>query len=174
MKQEKVDTLISELKMSDDLLVLKAIKKIRKSGSEKLIQPLVELLHDTDSDTVKQEIIQLFYDLKDSKSIPVLLDALDSEKGIPNRAILMSVFWQAGMNPSEEVDVFVRIAIEGDYMQALEALTVIENLEGPFKEETILESLLNLKSYFSNEKDDPKRPLILTIAEILNLVDKHL
>ncbi len=78
------------------------------------------------------------------------------------------------MNPAANIDVFTRIAVDGDYMEALEALTVIENLEGPFEEHTVLESLLKLKTYLDEDVDEEKKTLISTIQQIVLLIDQHL
>ena len=41
-------------------------------------------------------------------------------------------------------------------MVALEALTLIENLEGPFNEQDLIESMITLNEYLTNQTDDKK------------------
>jgi hypothetical protein len=42
-------------------------------------------------------------------------------------------------------------------MEAFEAYTIIDNLEGPFEEENIMEAQLVLKSYFSMANEDEEK-----------------
>jgi hypothetical protein len=45
---------------------------------------------------------------------------------------------------------FVEIAVDGDFMEALDCLTILENMEGPFEERQILEAQLHLKDYLED------------------------
>jgi hypothetical protein len=51
----------------------------------------------------------------------------------------------------------VTAAIKGSFMEAFEAYTIIDNLEGPFEEENIMEAQLVLKSYFSMANEDEEK-----------------
>lgn len=171
ISKEKLKTLTSQLSSGDEKTTLKVLKQIRTGGNELLIPVLVEVLADTTSEKVQTEVLQVLFDLKNSKATPLLIEALDTDKGKANRAMLVSVFWQANLQPADHIDKFVEIAIEGDYMETLECLTVIENLDGPFEEEPVMESLLKLKSYFSGDKDEQKHPLLESILEIVQKID---
>ena len=67
---------------------------------------------------------------------------------------------------SDYIDDFVLIATNGNFMEALDCLTIIENLEGPFMEENILECQLHLKAYLEKDhpKDDQKAHVLSEIA----------
>jgi hypothetical protein len=69
----------------------------------------------------------------------------------------------------------VRIALEGNFMEALECLTLIENLEAPLPEEELMDALIQLKDYFSdkNHEQQDKFDLIRTIATILKYTDDN-
>ena len=58
-------------------------------------------------------------------------------------------------------------------MVALEALTLIENLDGPFNEEDLIEGLISVNEYLSNELDD-KEDLIRSISETLQLFEAQI
>jgi hypothetical protein len=60
-------------------------------------------------------------------------------------------------------------AIDGDFLDALESLTLIENLETIPTESTILESQLLLSEYFNQErqKDEQKDNLLAEIAVVV-------
>jgi hypothetical protein len=70
---------------------------------------------------------------------------------------------------------FVEIASEGDYLEALECLTIIENLDGPFEEADILEAQLHLKEYLeSTTKTDEKSILMSEIALLIKNMNEEL
>ena len=58
-------------------------------------------------------------------------------------------------------------------MIAFEALTVLENLEGPFDEEKISEAKLIINDYFANPNEETKQ-LISVILGLLNEMDNSL
>jgi hypothetical protein len=61
-------------------------------------------------------------------------------------------------------------------METLDCLTIIENLEGPFMEEDILEAQLHLKSYLEDTatKDDQKSHLLSEIAIAIKDINENL
>ena len=77
---------------------------------------------------------------------------------------------------SDYLDEFVQIAVEGNFMETLDCLTIIENLEGPFMEENILEAQLHLKSYLEQpgSKDEQKAQLLSEIALLLKDINRNL
>ena len=84
------------------------------------------------------------------------------------RLLALNAFWQTGFNSHENMDKFVTAAIKGSFMEAFEAYTIIDNLEGPFEEENIMEAQLVLKSYFSMaNEDEEKFPIMKNIAKQL-------
>ncbi|MBU2020390.1 MAG: hypothetical protein KJ941_12150, partial [Bacteroidetes bacterium] len=71
---------------------------------------------------------------------------------------------------------FVALATEGDFFEAFECLTVIENLEGPFEETQILESQLYLKEFLEGEKgkSEQKDKIVSEIAVLLKDFDQNI
>ena len=61
-------------------------------------------------------------------------------------------------------------------METLECLTIIENMEGPFMEEDILESQLHLKRYLEGEgqQDKQKAQLLSEIALLIKDINEGL
>lgn len=174
LDKKKLASIVKSLSAGDEDVTLKVLKEIRENGNEKLIPILVELLADSDSEKVKAEVISVLHDLKDSPSIPALIEAMKTPKGQQNLAILISVFWQSKLQPIDYIDVLVEYAIKGDYMVCLEVLTVIENLEGPFEEEPLMESMVKLNSYFSEPTNNEKDELLRTIEQLIKKIDNSL
>lgn len=173
-KQQKINQqLLEELNSKDSSTALEAVAKIRSQASAEIIPDLLEKWFSSEG-KLQEDLTELLYTLKDSEVIEPLLDALDEDRFQANRDKIISIFWNTGMHPVDHLSTFVHIALNGTYMEALECLTLIENVEDPFPEEEIMDSLLMLKDYFAEEasKTDEKRELIRTIATILQYKDE--
>lgn len=174
-RQKKINQqLIEEINHKDESVVLDALKKIRSIGHPDLIEPLLEKWIKS-SGEVETQLTDLLYSLKDTKSVAPLISALQNKKFTHHRDKIVSIFWNAGLEPKDDLSVFVKIAIDGNFMEALECLTLIENLEPPFSEEQLMDSLLLLKEYFASNpnEDDQKYTLLRTIATIIKFTDDH-
>lgn len=163
-----------ELQSSDDNIVLEAIKKCRSLGSAGLIPDLLEKWIGSKGE-IEKELTELLYTLKDKSVTEKLIETLDNPRFIPYRANIIAIFWNAGLEPKEFLSTLVRVSIEGQYMEALETLTVIENMDPPFPEEELMDALIQLKEYFSKpgaDKDE-KYTLMQTITTIIKVHDDN-
>lgn len=160
---KKLKKIIEDLKSSDPKVVAKSIKALETHGDATAIKPLADLLIDGTTEKNKAAVIELFCSLKDSSVTSFIMDLLDDEKYLPIRQEILTTIWNTKVDFSDYIDDFVFIATTGSFMEALECLTIIENLEGPFMEENILEAQLHLKNYLeSNEPKDEKKAHILS------------
>lgn len=165
---------LSKALLSDDPGELRStIKKIEKEDDFRLIKPLIELGKRNRHINVKLEIGQLLYDLKLTKAHPIILKELKNMDANPFRSVLISTIWNANIAALDHLDLFVKIAIEGNFEEAIECLTVIEESEGVIIEEQVLESLLMLKEYILKEDNssDEKMPVIKDILTKVESID---
>ena len=58
-------------------------------------------------------------------------------------------------------------------MVALEALTLVENLEGPFSEQDLIESMIFINEYLSEDEDD-KVDLIKSILDTIKVYEQQI
>lgn len=173
-KQEKINLqLEEELLHKDQEIVLEAIRKIRSVGHPYLIPALVNKWMNS-SGEVEIQLNDLLYSLKDESVIAPLLQLLKDEKIAANRVKLISIFWNCAFEPKDHLSLFVKIATEGTFFEAFECLTLIETMESPFPEEETLESLILLKKYFAEhrEEEDENYSLVRTIATYLSVNDE--
>ena len=164
---KKTKEIVSSLKSADEKIVLRAIKTSKVHGNPVIFEALLELLLKTSNDKIRLEILQFLNDLKSTDAIPTLIDAINDEKYLEYRAHLIGVFWNSPLNPNEHISLFVKTAIEGSFMEALECSTVIDNIEPPFPEEEVNESVLLLKDYFAADPQDEKTDLIKDILVVI-------
>ena len=160
---QKMQAILADLHSDDEKKVSKAIKSLETNGNAKIICELAECMLQSTSELNKREIIELLSSLKDSSSAVEIIDVICDPRFIEIRQPLLTAVWNMKVDFSNYVDDFVQIAVEGDFLEALDCLTIIENLEGPFMEEDILECQLHLKSYLEgNNTNDAQKAYVLS------------
>jgi hypothetical protein len=86
-----------------------------------------------------------------------MIDFLGEEKDAVLRQKLLTTIWNSKLSYDNHLPFFVMLASTGDFMQALECLTIIENMQGPFEEHELLEAQLLLKEYVEEAKSDDEK-----------------
>jgi hypothetical protein len=92
-----------------------------------------------------EEREELLKKVKVSNPEKALLKAVSSIKDRAKKARLISVYWEIGLDCTSDFLFFVKQACEGDYLIAMECLTVIETIENevPAKDLTEAQQLLS-------------------------------
>lgn len=175
-KNQKLVKLLADLNSADSKKITTTLKALEAHGDVSVIKPLADKLLSGVSDSNKKEIVELLSSLKDSSVCSEIMDIIGDEKYLAIRQVMLSTIWNTKINYSDYIDDFVQIATEGTLLEALDCLTIIENLEGPFMEECILECQLHLKNYLekSTQKDDGKAMLMSEIALFIKDVNEDL
>lgn len=165
-QQQKLKKILEDLNSGETKTVSKAIKALEVHGNATVIRPLAELLLKGVSVKNEKEIIELLSSLKDSSITAEMMDVIEDDTFLPIRQLLLTIVWNTKVDFSDYIDEFVYIATTGNFMESLDCLTIIENLEGPFLEESILECQLHLKNYLEDEspKEQQKAQLLSEIA----------
>lgn len=176
-KQQKVDLLISEIRTLDPKKVKKAIKALEEHGNGTVIRPLYTILLEGKlDDELQAEVFEFLCSLKDTSTVVEIMDLIDDPEFRPVRNWLLMSVWNMKVDFSDYIDDFVQIATKGDLMEVVDCWTIIENMEGPFMEENILESQLHLKDYLENgdRSDTQKAELMSEIALRIKEIDMNL
>jgi len=153
-KQQKLNKIIEDLNSNDSKKVSKAIKSFESHGNASVIKPLADRLLLDISETNKNEIIELLSSLKDTSVRAEIMEVIDDSKYTNIRQTFLTAIWNTKIDLSDYIDEFVFISIHGTFLEAIDCLTIIENLEGPFMEEDLLECESHLKNFMTS--DTPK------------------
>jgi hypothetical protein len=167
-KDEKIKSLLKELSTSEGQKFSKHLQLLKNEGNIYILKPLADLMLNKEIKE-QQEILTLFGDLNESAAVDEIVDILRDEKFMSVRQLILTAVWNSKLNYSNYLPEFIEIAVEGNFMEALECLTIMENMEGPFKEQHILEAQLHLKDYLEDPapKETEKAKIISEIALIL-------
>jgi hypothetical protein len=166
MNNNTNDSIIGDLFSIDQSIVLKTLSEISFTGKTHYIPVLIEILHSTDNQEVKQAIVKILSELKITNAVPVLVEAINNPNYKAIQEILVRICWENGLNFSPHLSTFVDLAIHADYMTSFEAITVIENSEGEISEEEAQSLIATIKN--SIEKVPSERKILL--SEIISFL----
>ena len=143
-----------------------AIQTISASGNIALIPALLNLLLQNSSPLIHKKVMSLLADVTDIHAKEIIIESLKDDRYEILKTNLINIVWNSKLDFSEYIAEFVALSTQGDLMRAIECLTVIENLMGPFEEHHLLESQLYLKEYYSelSKERSHKDEIIAEIA----------
>lgn len=169
----KVRRLLEDLNSGNETKISSALKALQLNGDSSVLNPIADLLKTDISAKNRQEIIDFLSCLNDSSTIDSMIEIVKDSNYLSIRQELLSTMWNNKLDYTYFLPEFVEIAVEGSFMEALECLTIIENLEGPFEERHILESQLHLKEYINDKspKDPQKAQIMSEIALLIKDYD---
>lgn len=173
-QNQKIQKLIGDLNSGDASKISSALKSLQVNGDVSVLRPLVELLKTDLSHDSEVEILEFLGDLKATNTIDEIISIIKDDHFLGQRQQVLSTIWNSTLDYSGFIAEFVEIACEGNFMEALECLTILENLEGPFEEHRILECQLHLKDYIEDTitaKDPQKAQIMSEIAILIKSFD---
>ncbi len=161
----KIAETIVDLKSDSQAKILGALKLLETIGDKTVLPALIDVLRKKEV-IVSKAILELIANIQDQEITEDLVEAIRNEKEANIRQQLLTTIWNSKLDFSAYLAEFVSLASEGDFLQALECLTILENLSGPFEEHQLLEAQLYLKDYAEDleEKEDRKHQIISEIA----------
>jgi len=162
--------IVKIIKSNNNSLIIDTLKKIKEKGNKDLIPEIYNLLIMSNDKKIQAIITDIFNNLKDQKSVPYLINAINNCSDSIVKNILVSACWKNGLNYSEHYDIFIDLIINSDFELAFEAHTVIDNQSISIKlnSEIADKYIAQLKSGIK-ETDTHKAAIINeTINAILN------
>lgn len=158
----KVNQLLTDLRSGDEVKVGGAIKSFHVHGDAGVIDSLIEVWRGGLSPENESAMMELFEGMKDTTVIEPLMEAFRKDENQAMRRTLITAFWGSKLDFSSYLSDFVMFAVEGDFLDAFESITLIEQFETTIPEQAIMESQLLLKEYFGgNERRDAQKDTLL-------------
>ncbi|MGF7141110.1 HEAT repeat domain-containing protein [Roseimarinus sediminis] len=164
------DALISRLYSNTEAETLAAIDEIGQSGNSEYIPMLLDQLEKNDSSEVAQKIMRLLSEVKHTNAVPVLVSAIENAKSEEIKEQIVRACWENGLDYTNYLSTFINLLINGSYMLAFEAYTLIENTEGHLSETSAKAYIDQLKEALADASDDRKILLHSTIQFIPSLI----
>jgi hypothetical protein len=158
--------LLKGLESTNSIKVIETLEELRASGKVSDIPLLVELLHLTQNPEIKSKIIDLFANLKESDSIPLIVEAIQNQKYAPELKELVASCWGNGLDYSKYLTLFVDLLIENEFLVAFEAYTVIVNMTAQIDQAKIDVEIDRLEEAMRTTTDQ-KKALIIDVIDFL-------
>lgn len=168
-KDKKIKDLLSQLASKDENQQILAVKAMKIDGNETVIRPLVIVLNRTNSQELKKEIVDLLNTIKSTKVPGEIVRCLNNPDFSASHQVLLASIWNSGLDYRDYMGDIANATIQGDFMAAMECLTILENLESALNEDQIMDALLVFKSYLveNRKEDESKNALIQEIVLLL-------
>lgn len=165
---KKKEALLSDLFSTRAETVRAALDKIPEEGDARMIIPLLKTYNAWETDpAIRAKIEKILGELKTESAVPELIEALEDPEFDALRALIISVFWHAGIYPVSDFDILIKNAIRGDYMVALEVITVIENIDAPLDGELLNNAIFDLEDFLDAHPEAPHAELIAELKQVL-------
>lgn len=137
---KEIQRLITSKKQED---ISKGLEMFEKKGSILELPYVLDLLNSDVADLFEKQIIELVGNIKVKASSSIIIDQVlkvKEEQG--NLRALMQICWQSSLDFTQNLALFTEIFVESDYLTALEAFTIIENIWGDYAYEEHHQQLL--------------------------------
>ncbi len=90
-------TTLTNLQSDNTALVGDTLNELRETGNAAYVPFLVELLHATDNDDIKNRVVRLLAELKHSDAIPLIIEAIKNGQYADELQYLVSACWENGI-----------------------------------------------------------------------------
>jgi hypothetical protein len=119
----------SALTSGNTKTILKKLYELKSSGSVNILPFILDLLTDDKADQeIVREVLHLISDLKDQECAVVVAKYIDDQKFGIHLAGVLSSCWQSRLDYSAFMETFVNCFVSGNFQEALESFTVIEEM----------------------------------------------
>jgi len=168
MEQRKLNNeIIRRLRSDKPGMVIPVLNHLRQSvHASEYLQEIFNLLYQTSDSNTRRELALFLSDIKDPAAVPKIIAVLNDKKYRPVWSILTASCWQSGLDYSNNLDTFIRLLLEEDYMTALEAFSVIEQSLHHLQEKKMKIHRQQLIDGLK-EVDKDKAPLVREMIKIM-------
>ena len=168
-KKAKIESLLLDVKSSNIAIVKTAFEGLKIVGEPSILHPIILELNTKSHSEKNALILEFLACLKDRKARSVMMDLIQQTELKEYQQLLLSTIWNSPLDYTDYLEVFVDLALKGDFIITLECLTIIENLDGPFSEKSVMEAQVLLGAYAESnpDKNSQKGMLISEIALLI-------
>jgi len=168
-KKAKIEALLLDVKSNNTAIVKTAFEGLKIVGEPSILLPIILELNTKNHTEKNALILEFLACLKDRKARSVMMDLIQQTELKEYQQLLLSTIWNSPLDYTDYLEVFVDLALKGDFIITLECLTIIENLDGPFSEKSVMEAQVLLGAYAESnpDKNSQKGMLISEIALLI-------
>lgn len=170
---QKRNQLLLDLKADSDLKFSAAIIELASVGDLSVIPELIDILKQKAGTNQQKQLAKFLSDIQISGAADIFIEEIKKEENGEVLRIILPILWESKLDFSEYLAEFVEFGIAGDYLVALDCLTIIENMPGPFSESQLLEAQLHLKEFVENKSQNDERKMQILSEIALFIKDQN-
>jgi hypothetical protein len=164
---KKLKDLTSLLNKDNNILINEAIGLLRdEQPFEGAVGAIISYYDRTDDFTVRKTIEGFMNDIKDQSACIEVISEIRKPWKDETISMLVSSCWQSGLNYSEYSTDFANVFVKGDYITAIECLTVIEESASDM-EKVVKDEIRRIVEASSSAYTHEKKSLTEELYEIL-------
>lgn len=147
-------------------IVLAKIRELKETGRVSILPLLLDLLEGDPHEEIVSAVMNLLSDLRDQQCVPVIVEYINKYKQSPILSSLIASCWQSPLDYSNYLETFSDCFITGNYQDAIESFTVIEEMIVHCSENKIEKCRMYLLSRQTEVKEE-KKPLFRELLKLL-------
>lgn len=151
-----------------------ALEHAKKHGDSTWILPLLEAYAARPEDALREEMAGLLSTLKISAAEDVFLDALSLDHLKAIRADVLGFLWSCGFTCEGNLTKVAEVACDGDFRQALEGSTLMEQVETATNERDILGAQVTVAEALQDPNKESIQPFVEAMARHLAMLSDTL
>jgi SOS response regulatory protein OraA/RecX len=127
---------------------------VNREGFSKKQNKVADLVYELlEKELSREETENIFKELKEGSAQPVLVEAIQNVKRNDDKARLCAACWESGLDFTSYFSFFAELSCTQDFLLAMEALTVVENIPGKITEEELKNVLVKAREAKNGNKD---------------------
>lgn len=127
---------------------------VNREGFSKKQNEMADLINELlEKELSREETENIFKQLKEGNAQSVLVEAIQNVKKNDDKARLCAACWESGLDFTSYFSFFAGLSCNADFLLAMEALTVVENIPGKITEEELKNALVKARDTNNGNKD---------------------
>jgi N-acetylglutamate synthase-like GNAT family acetyltransferase len=165
---------MKDLTHSSPAKVKASLERAKKHGDETWIRPLLEAFAGRPEDGLREEMRTLLSTLKLSAAEEVFLQALQEEAFATIQADILGFLWSCGFTCEGNLSLVAEVACQGDFRQAMEGATLLEQVESTAHEKDVLEALVATGEALQDDSKEDIWPFLEAMRRHLTMLSDDL
>ncbi len=128
------------------------------------IANVIQLLSSKENKELKHDTLKI---LKEQNGLELMLKAIQKAKNPIIKQNLIAACWEAELDCSTELSFFVDQALIGDLAICIEALTVVQEMHGPFEKEELENAILKVEDGMKTFGKEDKGAMLEQLQNVL-------
>lgn len=167
--EKKLKELALIIDKDNNILISEEIRLLREGQPfEGVIGLLTSFYDKTDDNSIRKSIEGFMNDLKDQTASKEVITEIRKQWKADTTSMLVSSCWQSGLDYSKYATDLAEIFLKGDYVTAIECLTVIEESSEKITRKTKDE----LIKYVEENPFSPENEKSALTLELLSILDR--